>query len=100
MASIAERIRRAQPFASIDHLTLRDDAPKAVRDRATAELRALLTKRVGEGRRVLIVPLLVSFGGIERGLKQRLEGLPYAMPATALVPDDRLVTWVLAMANR
>jgi hypothetical protein len=100
MASIAERIRQVERFAAIDHLTLRDDAPKPVRDRATAELRALLTRRVSEGRRVLIVPLLVSFGGIERGLRQRLEGLPYVMSDTALVPDDRLVTWVLAMANR
>jgi sirohydrochlorin cobaltochelatase len=99
MASIAERIRQGERFASIDHLTLRDDAAKPVRDRATAELRAVLTKRLGEGRRVLIVPLLVSFGGIERGLRQRLEGLPYVMPDTALVPDERLVTWVLAMAN-
>jgi len=99
MASLAEQMSRAEPFASIDSVTLRDDAPKAIRDRATAELRGLVTKRLGEGRRVLIVPLLVSFGGIERGLRQRLEGLAYAMPHAALVPDDRLVAWVLAMAN-
>jgi hypothetical protein len=49
---------------------------------------------------VLIVPLLVSFGGIERGLRERLDGLQYAMPTAALVPDDRLVAWVLAMANQ
>ena len=99
MASIAEQMGRVARFASIDAVTLRDDAPKPIRDRATAELRALVMKRIGEGRRVLIVPLLVSFGGIERGLRQRLEGLAYAMPQAALVPDDRLVAWVLAMAN-
>lgn len=100
MKSIAGRLGAAAAFASIDYMTLRDDAPKPVRDQATADLRALVTKRLGEGRRVLIVPLLVSFGGIERGLRERLDGLAYTMPATGLVPDDRLVAWVLAMAGR
>ena len=99
MKSVAGRMATAEQFAAIDYLTLRDDAPKPTRDAATAELRALVTKRIGEGRRVLILPLLVSFGGIERGLRERLEGLTYTMPATALVPDDRLVSWVLAMAG-
>jgi hypothetical protein len=46
-----------------------------------------------------VVPLLISFGGIERGVRQRLEGLDYSMAASALMPDDRLVSWVLAMAD-
>jgi len=99
MASLARQVMTLVPFASIDTLTLRDDAPKPVRDRATAELRELVRKRSQEGRRVLVVPLLVSFGGIDRGLRERLEGLPYTMPDAGLVPDDRLVTWVLAMAG-
>jgi len=99
MASLAERIASAERFASIDYLTLRDDAPKAVRDQVTTELRELVVRRIQEGRRVLIVPLLVSFGGIERGLRQRLEGLTYTMADAGLVPDDRLVTWVLTMAG-
>jgi hypothetical protein len=99
MALLAERIASVERFASIDYLTLRDDAPKVLRDQATAEIRELVARRVGEGRRVLIVPLLVSFGGIERGLRQRLEGLPYTMGDAGLVPDDRLVTWVLTMAG-
>jgi sirohydrochlorin ferrochelatase len=97
MASLAERIATANNFASIDYLTLRDDAPKPVRDAVTAELRQLVSQRAQEGRRVLIVPLLVSFGGIERGLRQRLEGLAYALPDAGLMPDARLATWVLAM---
>jgi hypothetical protein len=99
MATLARRVAQAGRFASVDYLTLRDDAPKPVRDQATAELRAVVTKHLDAGRRVLIVPLLVSFGGIEKGLRERLEGLTYVMPAAGLVPDDRLVTWVLAMAK-
>jgi hypothetical protein len=55
--------------------------------------------RVRAGRRVLIVPLLVSFGGIEKGLRERLDGLAYAMPSAGLAPDHRLVGWVLEMAK-
>ena len=99
MASLAARIGDAEPFASIDYLTLRDDAPKPVRDEATADLRAIVTKRLGEGRRVLVVPLLVAFGGIERGLVERLDGLAYTMPDAALVPDERLISWVLAVSE-
>ena len=99
MASTAERVARAERFAAVDYATLRDDAPKEVRDHATTELRRLVGKQILEGRRVLIVPLLVSFGGIERGLRERLEGLAYTLPDAGLVPDDRLVTWILAMAG-
>ena len=103
MASLAGQMARhlasVERFASIDYLTLRDDAPAPVRDQATRELRSVVDRRIAEGRRVLIVPLLVSFGGIERGIRTRLEGLAYTMPAAALVPDDRLVAWVLEMAR-
>jgi sirohydrochlorin cobaltochelatase len=99
MGSLADQMASAERFASIDYLTLRDDAPAPVRDQATQELRSVVSRRLAEGRRVLVVPLLVSFGGIERGLRTRLEGLAYTMPAAALVPDDRLVGWVLEMAR-
>jgi sirohydrochlorin cobaltochelatase len=99
MKSLAERVSEAGRFAKVDYLTLRDDAPKPVRDAATAELRQVVSGHIDAGRRVLIVPLLVSFGGIEKGLRERLEGLAYTMPSAALVPDDRIVSWVLEMAN-
>jgi len=99
MASLAGHVGKVGRFSSVDYLTLRDDAPKPVRDQATAALRDLVTRRTQEGRRVIIVPLLMSFGGIERGLRERLEGLTYTMTNAGLMPDDRLITWVLAMAG-
>jgi sirohydrochlorin ferrochelatase len=99
MLALAAGIHGAAPFASVDALTVRDDAEKPVRDAATAELRALVEKRTSEKKRVLLVPVLMSYGGIERGIKKRLEGLDYTMPENGLMPDDRLVTWVLEMAS-
>jgi sirohydrochlorin ferrochelatase len=95
----ADRVRAAANYRSVDYLTVRDDAPPAIRDAATAELRALVQQRIGEGSRVLIVPQLLSFGGIEQGIRKRLEGLDYTMAEQGLVPDDRLVQWVLEMAS-
>jgi hypothetical protein len=86
-------------YPSVDVISLRDDAPAPVRDAATAELRALVTKRRGEGREVLVVPVLLSFGGIERGLKTRLEGLDYRIPAQGIAPDARLAEWVKAVVK-
>lgn len=100
MGRLAERPGSTERFAAIDYLTLRDDAPKPVRDQATAELRDRLQRYARDGRRVLILPLLISFGGIDKGLRERLQGLSYAIPDAALMPDDRLVTWVFAMADR
>jgi len=98
MRTLAERIESQARFGSIDYLTVRDDAPPAVRDRATAELRALVQRRVAEGRRVLIVPLLLTYGGIEQGIRKRLDGLEYAMAEHALLPDDRIQEWVRVAA--
>jgi hypothetical protein len=100
LASLATRVQNDSPFVAVEYLTVRDDAPKQVRDQATAELRRVVTRQLDAGRRVLIVPLLVSFGGIEKGLRGRLEGLAYTMPAAALVPDDRFVDWVVSMAKQ
>jgi sirohydrochlorin cobaltochelatase len=99
MQALARGIGRTTPFASIDCLTVRDDAPAAIRDAATAELRALVVKRRESGSRVLVVPVLLSFGGIEQGLRKRLDGLDYTMASQAIVPDDRVVEWIRLQAG-
>ena len=99
MKRLAEQMAARASFASIDWLTVRDDAPAPVRDRATAELRALVERRSSEGRRVLVVPLLLTFGGIEQGIRERLAGLDYVMASQGLLPDDRLREWVRLSAG-
>ena len=95
MAILAGHVRAAAPFAAVDFMTVRDDAGPAIRDAATKELREKVEAHRKEGRRVLIVPHLMSFGGIEKGLLKRLEGLEYTMTTQALMPDDRVVDWIL-----
>ena len=96
MAVLAEHTKASMPYASVDYMTVRDDAGPAMREAATKELRDKVQAQVAQGRRVLIVPHLMSFGGIEQGIRKRLEGLEYTMTAQALMPDDRIVQWVVA----
>jgi sirohydrochlorin ferrochelatase len=95
MASLAENMRGKSSFKRIEYLTVRDDAPEPIRSKAAADLRAVVKKASDEGSAVLIVPLLLSYGGIEKGVIKRLEGLEYKMSDQALLPDDRLAEWVL-----
>lgn len=80
-------------------MTVRDDAGPAIREQATQELRVKVEAQRSLGRRVLIVPHLLSFGGIEQGLRKRLDGLDCTMTALGLMPDDRIVQWVIANAR-
>ena len=99
MRSLVERMRPQTRFGRIEYLTVRDDASEEVRDEATAELRAVVEGGLQEGKSVLIVPLLLSYGGIEVGIRERLEGLEYRMAHRALLPDERLSDWVLMQAQ-
>ena len=80
-------------------LTVRDDAPEPIRSQARAELRALVEDATTAGLQVLVIPHLLSFGGIEEGIRKRLEGLQYRMAPQALLPDDRVLLWVLQSAG-
>jgi sirohydrochlorin cobaltochelatase len=102
LRTLATSVNSRTPYASIDAITVRDDAPAPIRDAATRELRALVEKQTALGRRVILVPILLSYGGIEAGIRKRLEGLTYQMPSKALAPDPKIVAWVreVAAGNR
>lgn len=95
MAVLTKQVGARIPFARIEYVTLRDDAEPAVRDHATAKLRSHVAAADDAGYHVLIVPLLLSYGGIENGLRQRLDGLEHIMSPRGLLPDPGFTQWVL-----
>ena len=99
MNILAEQIQQQTHYAGIECLTLRDDADDSVRNAATQQLREKVEQVTKAGNTVLIVPLLLSYGGIEEGLRKRLSGLNYSMPSQALLPDTRIVNWVIEAAR-
>jgi len=99
MRVLANAVRSKSRFKRIEYLTVRDDAPEPIRSKAAAELRGVVQRAIDENSDVLIVPLLLAYGGIEEGIKKRLEGLSYTMSDQALLPDERLAQWVLQSAK-
>lgn len=100
MSLLADQMRPDTHYAGIEYLTLRDDADKPVRNAATKQLRKTVKEVTKQGNTALVVPLLLSYGGIEGGLRRRLHGLIYRMPSQGLLPDHRVVNWVLDVAQK
>ena len=94
LASLGGGVKAATPFKGVEWQTVRDDAPAPIRDQAAAELRDRVTRLAGAGDRVLIVPVVISFGGIEQGIRKRLDGLTYTMASQGLLPDPRIAQWI------
>lgn len=99
MSILADEMRRQTHYAGIESLTLRDDADKPMRDTATQLLRQKVEQITASGNTVLIAPLLLSYGGIEDGIRKRLDGLTYRMAPQGLLPDKRIADWVIAKAQ-
>ena len=100
MGRLAALVRERTRFVRIDYLTVRDDADEPVRAAATAGLRSVVGRGLAEGHRVLVVPLLLSYGGIEAGIRARLEGLEVTISPQALLPDPRVTRWVVDCVDR
>lgn len=99
IGSLVEIMRGKSKFKRIEYLTVRDDAPEPIRGQAAEELRGIVKRAADENKRVLLIPLLLAYGGIEDGIRTRLEGLSYEMTERALLPDERLAQWVILSAN-
>ena len=102
MKVLATQMETATRFAAIRYLTVRDDAPAPIKDAATTESRGLDEEQHKQNRRVLIVPLLLSYGGIEResasGSKASLTRWPSArsclMPVSQTGWRGRFSRWL------
>jgi hypothetical protein len=99
MGVLADKMRSKTSYAAIDWLTLRDDADDPVRNAASAQLRQKVEQVTSRGDTALIVPLLLAYGGIEGGIKKRLDGLMYRIPSQGLLPDGRIVDWVVSQQD-
>lgn len=75
------------PGLEVCAISLRDDAPDDVRDAATRELRDSVLDASFKNKKALVLPLLLSKGGIEDGILERLEGLTYIWNGETLLPD-------------
>lgn len=81
------------PLKEIVSLTVRDDAGEDVYEAAKMEFRALVEKADREGE-AIVIPLLLSKGGVERRYLTRLEGLTYTWGGEALLPHTNITEFI------
>ena len=98
MERLAARLSHAGGFREVVTKTIRDDAPKVVHDSATSDLREMVRASALTGP-VLVVPLLMARGGVERKIPVILSGSSYEYTGETLLPDPRLATWIARQAN-
>lgn len=93
MAVLSDRIRRAGGYRDVIALTMRDDASPEVQEEAVQEMRRTVQEQSRLGS-VLIVPLLISKGGVEHKIAQKLEGLDYRFTPEGLLPHPKVLEWM------
>jgi sirohydrochlorin ferrochelatase len=94
LQNLSSRVRERGGYASVEGFTLRDDAPASVRRQAVETLRSRVEAIGNEGRRALVVSLLLAPGGIENKIGLELRGLNYAFNTKTLLPDSRISEWI------
>lgn len=78
---------------------VKDDSKGNIWERSRVFMRYMVEEASRSGRAALILPLLISNGGIEGGIKERLAGLNYVWLGEMLFPDQRLETYLINKIN-
>jgi sirohydrochlorin cobaltochelatase len=98
MESLTDQVREKQKQNGVSSraifcITVRDDADKEIYAQAREHLRGLV-RQAGKSGDVIIIPLLLSKGGVEQGIIKRLEGLTYKWNGNTLLPDPMITRFI------
>ena len=97
MEQLAQHVKADGGFRKVIPLLMWDDAPGALKEEANRRLREAV-RRESEDGRVLVVPLLLASGGVERKIPKILSGLSYAYKEQTLLPHPKLSQWIADQA--
>jgi sirohydrochlorin ferrochelatase len=93
MEKLALYVREKGCFKEVKVATWRSDAPKEIRDKATQELR-MMVQMSSKGGRVIVIPHLLSSGGVEGEIVDALKGLTYIYSGKTLLPHSNITKWI------
>jgi sirohydrochlorin ferrochelatase len=93
LRNISLRIRERGKFKSVEGASLREDVPSSERQKSMAVFRAKV-ERAQQNGQALVVPLILTSGGIEHKISLELRGLAYTYNNKALLPDSRISEWI------
>ncbi len=94
LQSVGKRVQERGGFQKAEGVTLRDDAPAAIRQQAVQQMRDRVKAADQAGSRVLVVTMLLSPGGIEHKIGLELRGYSYGFNTKTLLPDARISEWI------
>ncbi len=92
MEKLAWYVREKGCFKEVKVATWRSDAPKDVRDKAVQGLRTMV-QSVQDGK-VIVIPHLLSSGGVEGEIVDALKGLTYFYTGKPLLPHTNITRWL------
>jgi CbiX protein len=95
LAALAQQLNRTRRFAGVLTMALRPDGSEASADER-AQFRGVLERQIAMGRRIVVVPVLTSYGPTESAIEEQLQGVAHEVAKSALMPDDRLVAWIVS----
>ncbi len=99
LGSLCSMASAGGKFADCAVALLRDDAAPEIRAAAVADLREKVSREsLGKAGPVVVVPVLIARGGIERKIPKDLAGLDYAWDGRTLMPHAGFDAWVLERA--
>lgn len=91
----ARWIEKLGGFVRVKAFNLRDDSPKKVQEIRAQILRQYAMGQAKKGRKILVLPHLVSMNGIEQHISKALTGVSYKMAKEALLPHPLAAKWAL-----
>ncbi len=98
MRQIGHFVKETGGFKDVLVATVRDDAPREIREEATRALREMVEKASSDAR-VLVLPYVLASGGIEEGIRERLKGLDFKF-GRPLLPHPNITKWIEAQVVR
>ena len=84
-------------FKRVEYATLRDDAPKPVKDAAIAHLREVVKSGAADST-VVIQPVLISVGQVQEEIKQLLAGMKYTLSDSGVSSHPLALEWIRQQA--
>ena len=92
-----EYLQKTLGFKRVEYTTLRDDAPKPVKDAAIAHLREAVRTGAGDST-VIIQPVLISVGMVQAEIVELLKGYQYKMSASGVSSHPLTLEWIRQQA--
>jgi sirohydrochlorin cobaltochelatase len=95
---LAAMVQSSVGFKRVDAATVRDDAPKVVKDAAVAGLRDRV-KTYAADSTVLVQPVLISSGHVQAEIVELLKGLEFQMSKSGVSNHPLAPEWVRQQAT-